>query len=64
MTLLPAVEKFYLRSAKEDRSDLNTETMIVDEEELECIDRMTGQETRTTCLFQRIHRCIDANIDH
>lgn len=40
LSLFSPVEKFYLGTVREGKDDLTTETMIVDEEELACIDRL------------------------
>lgn len=51
LSLFSPVEKFYLGSVREEKEDLTTETMMVDEEEVECIERLVA---RLTDLQKRI----------
>ena len=45
LSLFSPVEKFYLGSVREQKEDLRTETMMVDEEEVECIERLVARLT-------------------
>merc|ERR1719204_2926250 len=45
LSLFSPVEKFYLGSVREEKEDLRTETMMVDEEEVECIERLVARLT-------------------
>merc|ERR1712176_309352 len=45
LSLFSPVEKFYLSSVREEKGDLRTETMMVDEEEVKCIERLVSRLT-------------------
>ena len=53
LSLFSPVEKFYLASVREEKEDLRTETMMVDEEEVECIERLV---TRLTAMQKHIEK--------
>ncbi|XP_063674416.1 polyunsaturated fatty acid 5-lipoxygenase-like isoform X2 [Bolinopsis microptera] len=45
LSLFSPVEKFYLGSVREEKEDLRTETMMVDEKEVQCIERLVNRLT-------------------
>ena len=46
LSLFSPVEKFYLSSVREEKADLRTETMMVDDEEVDCIERLVTRLTQ------------------
>ena len=45
LSLFSPVEKFYLGSVREEKEELRTETMMVDEAEVQCIQRLVNRLT-------------------